>query len=109
MLTCPVEGAEMRQEQRVGFPGEDLRLALPPQLEIDVGRRRGGHDVIARAAADPGGVADEGNPCGRLEEADVMRSVPRSVGDLQSAPGGLDGFAALQFVETLARNRQELA
>ena len=37
MLARAIERAEMGEEQRVGIPAEDLRLALAPQFEIDVG------------------------------------------------------------------------
>ena len=86
MLARAVERSEMRQEQRVGIPAENLRLALAPLLEIDVGRRRRRHDVLPRPAPDPGRVADEGDARGRLEVADVMRGMSRGVGDLQRPP-----------------------
>ena len=75
---------EVREEQRVRIPREDLLLARAPGLEVDVGRRRRGHHVGAGAAADARGVADERDARRRVEIRDVMGRVTGRVLDLRS-------------------------
>ena len=75
---------EVREEQRVRIPREDLLLARAPRLEVDVGRRGRGHHVAAGAAADARGVADERHARRRVEIRDVMGRVTGRVLDLRS-------------------------
>ena len=84
-------------------------LAHPPDLEIDVGGRRGRHHVGARSAADAGGVSDKRHARRRVEIRDVMRRVPRRVLDLHLASDDGEGFAPFDDVEVLRRDRLHLA
>ena len=87
VLPRAVVRTEVREEQRVGIPREDLLLAVAPGLDVDVGRRRGRHHVGARAAADARRVADERDARRGIEVRDVMRRVPRRVRHLDLASG----------------------
>jgi len=64
--------AEVREEERVGIPCEDLSLAVVPRLDVDVGWRRGRHHEGSRASADSRGVADERHTRRRIEIRHVM-------------------------------------
>ena len=68
--------------------------AVPPRLDVDVGRRRRRQHVAA-VDADARRVADERHAARRVEIADVMRRMARRVGDLERPAAGVDPLAAL--------------
>ena len=100
---------EVREEERVRIPREDLLLAHAPRLEVDVGRRRRRHHVAARAAADAGGVADERDARRRVEVRDVMRRVPGRVLDFHFAPDHRQRLASFDHLQMLRRHRLHVA
>src|SRR4029079_4764254 len=72
MHPCTVKRPEVREEQCVGFPAEEAILARAPGVQIDIGRRRWWHDVVASGSADAGGVADKCHAAGGIKVRHVV-------------------------------------
>ena len=97
--------AEMREEERLRLPRQNPLGTGVPGVEIDVGRRRRRKDVRPRSSTDAGSIADECNPAGGVEVADVVRGVPGGIPNLQFAAGNRQPFATFQNPDMLDRNR----
>ena len=89
------DGAEVREEQRHRLPRVDGVEALLPRGQVDVGRRRRRHQVIA-AHANAAGVADIRHARRLVEVADVVLGVAGRIGDAQRRARRGDPLAALQ-------------
>ena len=100
MQAGAVERTEMRQEQRVGIP---LPGSAPRSSRQSSRSMSGGGDAgityCAAAPPDPGGVADERDPAGRLEEADVMGGMPGVYATSSVRRRDFDPLAALQHAQ----------
>ena len=81
-------------EHEVGLrPLADALDALDTQLHVDIRWRGGRPEHPDVGQVDPEGVAREQGPRPRVDQADVMRGVPRRVHDLEPAVAQHDRVA----------------
>ena len=104
-------GAEMRNEQCLGPPiTVDQRHARLPGVDVDVRWRRGRHDEQVGTGAITGRVPTNATPLDRSKKADMMRGVPRSIGDVDT-PGRPSKIRSppVSSSQVVPRHRQKLA
>jgi len=98
---------EVGEKQFVGMKaGNEIERGIP-RFDGNVGRWSDGKNEGMTVDGDAGGIADKRDGVVRIEIADVVRSVARSVEDTELASTEPDGFAALEDLKVVNGDGQK--